>query len=115
MLDNLISKVYKQRYKETYLAFYNPPDFIDTWPADIRTVYCKYDNCIEISEKIIEEWYVITKITWYYELLQCQLDMEYEVEYTFWNKEYIEKLEENQMIDKENLKALRDTSRTLYT
>ena len=105
-----MDKLYKQWMCDKYLMFHNPPEYIDTWPATVRTVYCMYDNAIDISEKIVEEWYTITQITWYTELMQCKLDMEYEVEYTFMKTEYLRKIEENQMIERQNILEWRETS-----
>ena len=105
-----MEELYKLRHKEKYVCFNHDTEFIDTWQQTVRTIYCKYDNAIELSEKAIDEWYEITNITWYSVLQQIKLDFEYEVEYTLLEKEYLNDLKEKQMLDRENILNWRKNS-----
>lgn len=79
---DIVAYMFKE-YSRWQWYFDNQPKFIDETTWLTRTIYCLYENCIELSEKAVEEWWNINHITGSYDLLQVNKWMEYEVQYIF--------------------------------
>lgn len=98
---DMLNTAYKYYCKEMWV-FNSQPNYIDNIQWSIRTIYAKYSNAIELSNKAIEEGREIENITGSFDLIQCNLWFEYNVEYNlvktddindYYEKMYKEKLE----------------------
>lgn len=57
-----------------------------------RTLFARYDNAIELSEKATQEWRKINSITWFYELIQIKIWFEYDVCFELIKIEHLEEM-----------------------